>query len=250
MLSPETRPASARRALERRARHQRLDALVDVAEPLLQAHHRLAIGGEAEMAGLDDAGMHRADRDLVQALALGRQEGVGRARRRRRGVLRAAARASGRGRARAGVVEALRLKAVQIADRALQPDRRRVHGADRGNRPSGARQAERRRCRRPPRRSSAMCTAPGSPHRPSSVSRRRRRAHPQPPPGHLVERHARPWPVAGDRGAAGEQIEARDCRPSRSLAQKLRHVLEPCHERPRQIDAGDEHQSRWANSGT
>ena len=50
------------------------DALVHIAEPLLQPHHRLAIGGEAEMAGLDDAGMHRADRDLVQAFAFDREE--------------------------------------------------------------------------------------------------------------------------------------------------------------------------------
>ena len=53
---------------------QPLDALVGVAEPLFQPHHRLAVGGEAEMAGLDDAGMHRPDRDLVQAVALRRQE--------------------------------------------------------------------------------------------------------------------------------------------------------------------------------
>ena len=64
----------------RGARHQPFDALVHVAEPFLQPHDRFAIGGEAEMAGLDDAGMHRADRDLVQALALDGQEGVGRAR--------------------------------------------------------------------------------------------------------------------------------------------------------------------------
>ncbi len=44
---------------------QPLDALVDVAQPLLEAGDGLAIGGEAEMAGLDDAGMDRADRDLV-----------------------------------------------------------------------------------------------------------------------------------------------------------------------------------------
>ncbi len=58
------------------AGHQALDALVDVAQPFLQAHHRLAVGGEAEMPGLDDAGMDRTDRDLVQALALDRQEGI------------------------------------------------------------------------------------------------------------------------------------------------------------------------------
>ena len=44
---------------------QPLDALVHIAQALLEAGHGLAIGGEAEMAGLDDAGMHGADRDLV-----------------------------------------------------------------------------------------------------------------------------------------------------------------------------------------
>ena len=68
------RPASLAAALERRAGHQRLDALVHIAQPLFEPHHRLAIRGEAEMARLDDAGMDRADRDLVQALALDRQE--------------------------------------------------------------------------------------------------------------------------------------------------------------------------------
>ncbi len=57
---------------------QAVDALVHVAEPLLQPRHDLAVGGEAEMAGLDDAGVHRPDRNLVQALALDRQEFVAR----------------------------------------------------------------------------------------------------------------------------------------------------------------------------
>ena len=47
-----------------------------IAEPLLQPHHVFAIGGEAEVAGLDDAGMHRADRNLMQAFAFRRQKGV------------------------------------------------------------------------------------------------------------------------------------------------------------------------------
>ncbi len=72
-MRPASRAARSRSA----PGHQRLDALVDVAQALLQPHHGLAVGGEAEMAGLDDAGVDRADRDLVQALALGRQEGVG-----------------------------------------------------------------------------------------------------------------------------------------------------------------------------
>ena len=43
------RQARAARSSDR-ARHQRLDALVHIAEPLLQPHHGLAVGGEAEMA--------------------------------------------------------------------------------------------------------------------------------------------------------------------------------------------------------
>ena len=82
MLSPEVRDGQLRRVVECRARHQRLDAFVHVTEPLLQPHHVLAIGGEAEMPRLDNAGMHRPDRNLVQAFAFHRQEGV------RRGLLR------------------------------------------------------------------------------------------------------------------------------------------------------------------
>src|SRR6185369_12824535 len=44
----------ARRPIDLRASHQGLDALVDVAQPLLEADHGLAGRGEAEMAGLDD----------------------------------------------------------------------------------------------------------------------------------------------------------------------------------------------------
>ena len=65
-----------RTALDIGADEKPLDALVHVTQPLLEPHHRLAVGGEAEMAGLDDAGMDRADRNLVQALALDRQERV------------------------------------------------------------------------------------------------------------------------------------------------------------------------------
>ena len=75
MLSPLTAPASFAPRASVGAAHQRFDALVDIAEPRLQPHHRLAAGVEAEMAGLDDPGVDRADRDLVQPLALGGEEG-------------------------------------------------------------------------------------------------------------------------------------------------------------------------------
>jgi hypothetical protein len=47
---------------------------VRVTQPLFQPDDGLAVGGEAEMTGLDDAGVDRPDRNLVQAFALGRQE--------------------------------------------------------------------------------------------------------------------------------------------------------------------------------
>ncbi len=67
----------SRRLLDGRAGHQRLDAFVHIAEPLFEPYHRLAAGGEAEMSRLDDAGMHRADRNLVQALAFDGKELIG-----------------------------------------------------------------------------------------------------------------------------------------------------------------------------
>ena len=113
--------------IERRARHQGFDALVHIAEPLLQPHDVLAVGGEAEMAGLDDAGMHRADRNLVQALAVHRQELV------RRGLCRRPAFAERMAHIPEAEIEprprigrADRLQAEQIADRAFEPDRRRM----------------------------------------------------------------------------------------------------------------------------
>jgi hypothetical protein len=66
-----------RRLVDGRAAHQRLDALVYVAEPLFEPNHGLAAGGKAEMARLDDAGVHRAHRNLMQAFAFDRQKRIG-----------------------------------------------------------------------------------------------------------------------------------------------------------------------------
>ena len=49
---------------------------MQIAKARFQPHDRFAIGGETEMAGLDDPGVNGANRDLVQALALDRQEAV------------------------------------------------------------------------------------------------------------------------------------------------------------------------------
>ena len=67
------------RRIEAGAHHQRLDALVHVAKTLLQSNHRLAVGGKTEMPGFDDAGMNRADGNLVQTFARNGQECIRRA---------------------------------------------------------------------------------------------------------------------------------------------------------------------------
>ena len=61
------------------ARNQAFDALVDIAETLFEPNHGLAIRSEAEMPRLDDAGMNRPDRNLMEAGPLGGQERVGHA---------------------------------------------------------------------------------------------------------------------------------------------------------------------------
>ena len=92
------------------------------------------------MAGLDDAGMHRADRDFVQILALDGQELV----RRRRGHSTGGG-GEGLGDAPDAVIQPRppvrqthRIQAEQVARGALQPDRRRVQAADRRERAIGA----------------------------------------------------------------------------------------------------------------
>ena len=57
--------------------HQMIDALVHVAKSLFEPNHRLAICGEAEMARLDDAGVNRANGNLMQTFAFHRKEGIG-----------------------------------------------------------------------------------------------------------------------------------------------------------------------------
>jgi hypothetical protein len=73
---PRRPRGDAGRPVHTRTGQQCIDALVHVAEPLLQARHGLAIRRETEMARLDDAGMDRTDRDLVKAVAMHGQEGI------------------------------------------------------------------------------------------------------------------------------------------------------------------------------
>ena len=209
--------------------HQPLDALVHVAEPLLEAHHGLAVGGEAEMAGLDDAGVHRADRDLVQALALDRQERVGR--RRAAGVGRARRAARGRprrrGRARAAGPARRRREAEQVADRALQPDRRRMDaGRPTGNAPSRMRRLSDGDLAAGLVAAAPCAPASGSPHRPSRSPRpsaRRPTAARQPV---VRRRAARPGPMRRDWSPSARRSAEASARswPHPSSA---RDVLEP-----------------------
>jgi len=117
-----------------------------ITESLLEPHHRLAVGGEAEMSWLDDAGMDRADRNLVQILSLNGQEGV------RVGFDRALAPLAERVRhAPETEIEPMpcvkgagRFQAVEVEDGPLEPDRRRMMGADRREFAVGARKGEHR----------------------------------------------------------------------------------------------------------
>ena len=97
--------------------HQMIDALVHVAKALFEPHHRFAIGGEAEMARLDDAGVNRADGNLMQAFAFHRQERIG-------GRIRTMVEP------RARVGQSDRLESEQIARRTLQANGRRVQCAN------------------------------------------------------------------------------------------------------------------------
>jgi hypothetical protein len=53
---------------------------VDVSQTLFETYHRLAVGSEPKMSRFDDAGMHRADWDLMEGRPLRRQKGMARTR--------------------------------------------------------------------------------------------------------------------------------------------------------------------------
>ncbi len=124
--------------------HEPLDALVGVSQPLLQPDHGLAACGKPEMSGLDDPRVHGTDRDLVHAVALHRQEAVGRRLRSRTDVISQrkshipiAVIEPG-----AGIGQALRRQPEQVVHRSFQPKRRRVVQADRRIGVIGAIQAQ------------------------------------------------------------------------------------------------------------
>src|SRR5260370_17019615 len=102
---------------------------MNVAETLLEADHGFAVDGEAEMARLDDAGMHRTDRDLMQTFAFGRQELIQRRNRTRfdvssKRVLHTKAVMI---EPRPPVLKAKRFHPVQSLDLPFQPNPRRIH---------------------------------------------------------------------------------------------------------------------------
>jgi hypothetical protein len=66
-----------RAAIEALAAHERVDPFVYIAEPLLEPHDRLAGGMKPEMAGFDDPSVDRAHRNLMQAVAISSEKGVG-----------------------------------------------------------------------------------------------------------------------------------------------------------------------------
>ena len=68
--SPETRATTRAALSESTICEEPVDALVDVSEALLEPRYGLAVGGEAEMARLNNAGVHRTDGYLMQSLAV------------------------------------------------------------------------------------------------------------------------------------------------------------------------------------
>src|SRR5262249_41647259 len=136
---------------------------------MIEANGGVGVGGKTEMAGVDDAGMNRADGNLVQAFTGGGQEGV-------RDAPRGSVTAFSERVPHIPTAEiepgprvrgADRFEAVEIAHRALQANGRRVEGPN-GKCPPGHGRGT-TATSRASSSSTAMCTAPVSPHRPSSV---------------------------------------------------------------------------------
>ncbi len=227
-----------RRPVEIGAGHEPLDPLVDIAQAFLQPHHRLAAGGEAEMAGLDDAGMDRADRDLMQALAFRRQERIGRCGARRGPLAQRVAHAP------AAMVEpgarvrrAGRLQAEQVADRALEPDRRRMLGADRGERRIAVQARDPDLAGRfvEQRHVDRARLAPQSQQGPVARGEMQRSRCSRPRQSTTARGHGRCWRTRRLCGRSSARHSA--------SSQQARDVLEPRHQRRRQEDTGDRDQS-------
>src|ERR1700731_2449521 len=111
-----------------------------VTQALFEPNHRLAIGGEAEVPGFDDAGVNRTDRNAGQAFALHRQERVSRlfARLLRGRAERMLHIPKTEIEPRPRIRRADRLEAIEALDRALEPDGRRMQHAHRWKSSIGA----------------------------------------------------------------------------------------------------------------
>jgi hypothetical protein len=193
------------------------------------------------MAGLDDASMHRPDRDLMQRFAFDGEEVVGGALLRRR--IACAERILHIPKAeiepRPAIGRTGGLISVETLDGALQSDRRRVKRADRGNFLSKQARLT-TRISLAAASASAMWTSgagSASPQRPRGVARpaatsRAARRHSS---GVTTNRGHGRWPST----RLPSMLSASD---GIALPQLSRYVLEPGDQRWRQIDAGAEHQ--------
>src|SRR5579871_1590803 len=115
------------------AGQQGIDALVHITKAFLEPRYGFAIGREAEMTRLDNAGMHRADRDLVEAVSvhslefiIGRVATRARDPRTERSVEAPLAMIE----PRAAVERIQRHMTVKVAYCPLEPDCRRMEPAD------------------------------------------------------------------------------------------------------------------------
>ena len=172
---------NSRSIVDRFVAQQLLDALVGIAEALLEPDNGFAARREAKMSGLDDPGMHRTDRNLMQTRTLRLEKPVGRQRRarpRRLGQWRCTRPASVIDpRPRIGQPD--KFDAEQIADRPLQARCRRVKDRKRRDLARVTSIDALTICR-VAGSYSAQCTAATSPHSPSRSSLPSRSASPMP----------------------------------------------------------------------
>ena len=179
-----------------------VDPLVHIAEPRFQPRHRLAVGGEAEMAGLDDARVNGTHGDLVKPMALHGQKIVsGRIaqRRRRSGPERRAKRCLAPPLA---VIEPDPIigrvsgcKTVEIRDGAFEPDGGRMKAADR--REDSALDRKRNHARISARRAQRHVDRAGIAPKTQKIAGAIAERFGQRDPHLGIDIEAPPWPVIG-----------------------------------------------------
>ena len=188
------------------------------------------------MSGLDDARMHRADRDLVQAVAFGRQEAVGRRLRQRVDAV-----SQREPHTPAIVIEpgprigrAFGRQSEQVVDGALQPQCRRVMPADGRKGPVGAIQADDRDLRGlsiHDRHMHRCGFAPKAEQVPATMRQFGRGEFPD----RSIDYNAWPRAVLPDLAAFQRQIDQR-WHVTSFLSKQLGHMLKPDHQRSGKID--------------